>query len=120
MELGGCIPVVRMFDEAKAREFYLGYLGFAIEFEHRFGPNMPLYMAVMRGGCKIHLSEHYGDACGGATVRIAVEDLDAYHSELTAKPYKYYRPGIETMPWGLKEMQLTDPFGNRLVFFGVP
>jgi hypothetical protein len=25
-----------MFDVAKAREFYIGYLGFNVDFEHRF------------------------------------------------------------------------------------
>lgn len=30
------IPILRMFDEAKAREFYLDFLGFSVEFEHRF------------------------------------------------------------------------------------
>ena len=30
------IPILRMFDETKAREFYLDFLGFSVEFEHRF------------------------------------------------------------------------------------
>ena len=34
-------------------------------------------------------------------------------AELAAKPYRYYRPGIEPVPWG-RQIQLTDPFGNRL------
>jgi hypothetical protein len=38
------IPILRIFDEAKAREFYLGYLGFQVDWEHRFEPGMPLYM----------------------------------------------------------------------------
>ena len=38
------IPILRNFDEAKAREFYLGYLGFQVDWEHRFEPGMPLYM----------------------------------------------------------------------------
>ena len=38
------IPILRMFDEAKAREFYLEFLGFNVEFEHRFEPGTPLYL----------------------------------------------------------------------------
>lgn len=31
-----------MFDIAKTREFYLDYLGFTVDFEHRFHDNAPL------------------------------------------------------------------------------
>ncbi|MDC9567315.1 glyoxalase superfamily protein, partial [Pseudoalteromonas sp. GAB2316C] len=32
------IPVIRIFDEAKAKDFYLGFLGMTLDREHRFGP----------------------------------------------------------------------------------
>lgn len=117
MPFGPIIPVLRFFDEAKMREFYLDYLGFAVTFEFRFEPGTPLYLGVQRGAALLHLSEHHGDGCPGANVRIATDALDAYHSELTAKRYKYYRPGIELQPWGLREMIVQDPFGTRLAFF---
>ena len=44
------IPVLRMFDVAKAREFYLDFLGFLVVFEHRFEPDFPLYMRISLGG----------------------------------------------------------------------
>jgi len=44
-----------------------------------------------------------------------VEGLDELHAELTAKNYRYARPGIEQQSWG-RDMSITDPFGNRLVF----
>ena len=40
------IPILRIFDEAKACEFYIDFLGFMIDFEHRFGDDFPLYMQV--------------------------------------------------------------------------
>ena len=52
------IPIFRIFDEAKAREFYLDYLGFEVTFEHRYEENTPLYIGITRQGCEIHLSEH--------------------------------------------------------------
>lgn len=55
-------PILRIFDESKAKEFYLGFLGFQLDFEHRFGDNFPLYMQVSRAGLVLHLSEHHGDA----------------------------------------------------------
>lgn len=117
MDLGAPIPILRIFDIEKAREFYLGYLGFSLVFEHRFDPDAPLYMGVSRGGCTLHLSEHYGDACPGSAVRLPVVSIDQLHRELTGKVYAYNRPAVESMPWGMREMRMLDPFGNRLLFF---
>ena len=116
---GPVIPVLRMFDEVKAREFYLDFLGFRIDFEHRFEPGLPLYIQVSRSGSVLHLSEHHGDATPGSAVRIGVRDLDALASELREKDYKFARPAIQEQPWGLRELSVGDPFGNRIVFFGV-
>ncbi|MCA1856654.1 VOC family protein [Massilia oculi] len=116
MELRAATPILRIFDEAKARAFYAGFLGFAVDWEHRFEPGLPLYLQVSRGGCILHLSEHHGDCCPGAALRIETGDIDAYLAELRAKDYGYARPEIEDTPWGSRDMALTDPFGNRLVF----
>ena len=114
-KLGRTIPILRIFDEAKAREFYVDFLGFAVDWEHRFAPDLPLYMQVSRDGCVLHLSEHHGDATPGAALRIDTAELEAFHQEITAKAYKYARPQIEAMPWG-RDLSVRDPFGNRLTF----
>ena len=116
MKLGATTPILRIFDETKAREFYVGFLGFAGEWEHRFAPDLPLYLQVARDGCVLHLSEHHGDCCPGAAMRIEVDDIDALHAELANKNYAYARPGIDAMPWGTRDMSVKDPFGNRLTF----
>ncbi len=118
MKLGKIIPILRIFDEAKAREFYLDFLGFKVDWEHRFEPALPLYLQVSSGECILHLSEHHGDCSPGAAVRIDVDDVDALQQALLAKAYGYARPGVEDTPWGRREMQVRDPFGNRLVFAG--
>ena len=109
-------PILRIFDEVKAKEFYVDFLGFTVDWEHSFAEDMPLYMQVSRAGCVIHLSEHHGDCFPGAAMRIETVDLAEFHRELTAKDYKYCRPGIEDMPWGTRDMKVGDPFGNRLIF----
>ena len=116
------IPVLRSFDEAKAAEFYLGFLGFVQDWAHRFGDDFPLYQQIslgLPGGqrCVLHLSEHHGDASPGANIRIAYTGLAAFQQQLLAKHYRHAKPGLETMPWGMAEMRIADPFGNRLVFF---
>jgi len=110
------IPILRIFDEAKAKEFYLDFLGFTMDWDHRFGPNMPLYMQVSRSGLKLHLSEHHGDASPGSTVFVWMEGIDALHAELIGKRYSYSRPGIEEDGPGGRTLQLPDPFGNRIRF----
>jgi uncharacterized glyoxalase superfamily protein PhnB len=110
------IPIFRSFDEAKAKSFYLNYLGFKIDWEHRFEPSLPLYMQVSRDSLTIHLSEHHGDCTPGAALRMDCEQLDEFWAELKAKNYANASPTIETMPWDMREMRITDPFGNRLIF----
>lgn len=109
-------PILRIFDVEKAREFYVGFLGFHIDWEHRFADGAPLYAQVSRDGCVLHLSEHHGDCCPGAAVLIRMRELDAFHRELQGKSYAYARPGIEQAPWNAKVMEVIDPFGNRLRF----
>jgi uncharacterized glyoxalase superfamily protein PhnB len=111
------VPILRMFDEAKAREFYVDFLGFAVDWEHRFEDGTPLNMQLSKDGCVIHLSEHYGDSSPGAAVRIETTDLAAYQQQLADKKYKYARPGPpQDTPWGTRELVIRDPFGNKLVF----
>ncbi|MDA7946561.1 MAG: VOC family protein [Hyphomicrobiaceae bacterium] len=110
-------PILRMFDEDKAREFYVDFLSFSINWEHRFEENFPLYMEVARDGCVLHLSEHHGDSCPGGTVRIEVSGIEDLQRDLAASGYKFAKPALSETPWDTREMQITDPFGNRLVFF---
>lgn len=117
MTLQAGIPILRIFDEGKARDFYLGFLGFVLDWEHRFEAGMPIYAQISRGGCILHLSGHHGDASPGSAVRIEVDDIDGYHAEVSAKGYAFMRPGIEQKPWGTREMEVIDPFFNRLHFF---
>ena len=62
------IPILRIFDVDKAKAFYVDFLGFQIDWEHRFDVSSPLYMQVSRARLTLHLSEHHGDACPGSTV----------------------------------------------------
>lgn len=112
-------PIFRSFDETKAREFYIDYLGFMVDWEHRFSPEAPLYMQVSLGDVQLHLSEHHGDATPGSAVRIEVNDIEMFHQTLQAKGYKYANPGILDQTWGCREVIVTDPFGNRIVFFSM-
>jgi catechol 2,3-dioxygenase-like lactoylglutathione lyase family enzyme len=110
------IPVLRIFDIAKAREFYLDYLGFKVDFEHRFHADAPLFMGISRGGVQIFLSEHHGDGTPGTHVVVRITGIDALLAELKAKEYRFFNPAIQDQEWGTREMVVYDPFANHLVF----
>jgi len=116
MKIGNVTPILRAFDEAKSKEFYVDFLGFKVDWEHRFDDGAPLYMQVSKSDCVLHLSEHHGDSSPGAAMRIEVDDIDALHKELSDKKYKNARPGIQDQPWGTRDMTVSDPFGNKLIF----
>lgn len=109
------IPIFRIFSVDKAMEFYRGFLGLALDWEHRFEPNLPLYCQVSRGAMKFHLSEHSGDASPAARAFVPLEGLEAFHAELMSRSYPYMKPGLRQQPWG-REVEVVDPFSNRLTF----
>lgn len=109
------IPIFRIFAVDKAMEFYCGFLGFTLDWEHRFGDQFPLYCQVSRGEMLLHLSEHSGDASPGARAFVPVTGVRAFQAELAGKNYRYMKPGVTEAPWGL-EMEVVDPFNNRITF----
>jgi uncharacterized glyoxalase superfamily protein PhnB len=110
------IPILRIFDVEKAKEFYVGFLGFTTDWEHRFTEDFPVYMQISRGNLTLHLTEHHGDCCPGARIFIEMTGLDQLHQEITHKGYKYMSPGIEKTFYNAKCLEVIDPFGNRLTF----
>jgi catechol 2,3-dioxygenase-like lactoylglutathione lyase family enzyme len=110
------LPILRMFDPAKTREFYLEFLGFNLDWEHRFAPDLPLYLQVSLGAIRLHLSEHHGDGSPGLKLMIEMTGLGDYHAILSAKAYRFARPALVQEPWNATTMTVYDPASNRLVF----
>jgi hypothetical protein len=109
------VPIMRIFDVPKAHEFYLGFLGFTVDWEHRYGDNFPLYTQISRSGLRLHLSEHAGDATPGGNMCVYMTGIRAFHAELAAKNYRYMNPGLEDEGTRL-EVGVIDPFNNRIRF----
>jgi len=110
------IPIIRIFDELKAREFYLDFLGMSLDWEHRFEEDFPIYMQVSRDNLVFHLSEHSGDCTPGSKVFVNVDDLEGLYNDVMSRGYKYSRPEIATAPWGDRTFEVVDPFSNKLLF----
>ena len=117
ISFGRVIPILRIFDVARADEFYLGFLGFTLDWEHRFDDNAPLYRQISRGGLIFQQSEHHGDGSPGTHIRVLMEGVEAFHREISSKGYRYMRPGLEKTEWGTLETGVIDPFGNHIRFF---
>lgn len=109
-------PILRIFDVAKAKEFYIDWLEFKLEWEHSFEENFPVYMEVSKDDIKIHLTEHHGDATPGSGIFITCTDITAYCEKLKTKNYKFYKPAVKKTFYNALCMSVTDPFGNRLSF----
>ncbi len=109
------VPVMLSLDEAKCREFYCNFLGFEVEFEHRFAPHMPVYLGLRRGPVQLHLSPHRGDATTGSVVFVWMTGVDEYWRELAASGAQFPVPKAVDQTWG-RELTVADPFGNRLRF----
>ncbi|GLR53104.1 glyoxalase superfamily protein [Shinella yambaruensis] len=115
IEFEQAVPIVRIFDVPKAHEFYLGFLGFTVDWEHRYGENFPLYTQISRGGLRLHLSEHAGDATPGGNMVVYMTGIRAFQKELIGKDYRYMKPGLEDEGSRL-EVTVTDPFNNHIRF----
>jgi len=114
------VPVLRVMSVARALPFYLDYLGFTLDWEHRFEPRLPLYVQVSRSEAVVHLSEHHGDGSPHGVVWFPVLDVSALHKELLARPNAPVRPGIDPDAPGGPTLQVTDPYGNILRFAQPP
>ena len=110
------VPILRIFSVEKAKEFYCGFLGFIVDWEHTFEPGMPVYMQVSRGGLRLHLSEHHGDGSPGVHIHVQMTGVDEFHREVSAKGYRFLRPGVQDECYGARAMNVIDPFGNRISF----
>jgi uncharacterized glyoxalase superfamily protein PhnB len=112
---GPATPIFRSFDEVKARAFYVDYLGFTWEGEHRHADGLPLYAFLSKGALRLHLSEHHGDCTPGSTVMVDVADAQAFLDDLRSRGHANTNPNIEDLPWG-RQVAVTDPFGNTIRF----
>ena len=74
--------------------------------EHQFESGFPWFVSVARGGVRLYLSEHTGDARPNTLIHIYLNDIDAVSSE-------FDMPVDEDGPAG-RECDLADPDGNRL------
>jgi len=99
------VPFLRAGD-AYASAAWWARLGFEVEWEHRFAPGLPLFLALRRRDARLFLSEHQGDARPDGLLYLYVDDADAVAREFGAAAHD--------TEYGLREVALRDPDGNRV------
>lgn len=118
--VGPGVPVLRVMSVEAALPFYTGYLGFTLDWRHRFEPGLPVYAQVSRSAAVLHLSEHHGDGSPNGVVWLPVADVAALRRELLALPDAPVRPGVDQDAPGGPTLRVVDPYGNVLRFAQPP
>lgn len=109
------IPTFRILDYEKAMSFYIDFLGFEIDFEHRFGPTEPVYMQISKNGLIIHLTENKRFQTN-TIVFVETKGIVDFHRELCERNPKKEIQDISRTNWKTLQLEVQDPFGNLLRF----
>jgi predicted enzyme related to lactoylglutathione lyase len=117
LEVVSVAPLLHISSVTEAKEFYLDFLGFKVDWEHRIEPGMPPQIQISRGSkLVLQLTKHRG-CCSGTIVCILVsKGLEDFLEEIPARGCRYAKPELELGNWGERMVRVTDPFGNRFCF----
>ena len=109
------VPVLPGDDLAVAKEFYVGKLGFTVQWEDTADGRTGI-MGLRRGGIELTIdcpmSGHGRNAC----VSLLVENADAYYEEWRHKVHIGQPPRDEV--WGARTFGFEDPSGNTVFVIG--
>jgi hypothetical protein len=109
------VPVLTVASAGEAKKFYLEFLDFAVDWGWDDEDSQrPLYAQISRSGVTLHLSVRRAEQ---ATTELFIRaaNLDALKRELSRKAPEYTF-STQATPDDRREIQITDPFGNRLRF----
>jgi len=116
IELGGVIPILRVEDVAASVEYYVGKLGFKVNWGFP-DPQKSFFASISRGKTTLFLSS--GDqGHPGSWIWIDGKDVERLHEEFKASGAMVRNPPTN-YSWAL-EMQVEDPDGNVLRFGSDP
>jgi catechol 2,3-dioxygenase-like lactoylglutathione lyase family enzyme len=109
------VPILPGDDLAVAKAFYVGKLGFAVQFEATEDGTNGI-MGIERGTIELTIdcpmSGHGRNACAS----LRVNSADAYYEEWR-HTVEIRRPPVNE-EWGGRTFDVTDPFGNTLFVIG--
>jgi uncharacterized glyoxalase superfamily protein PhnB len=109
------IPTFRILDYEEAMNFYIDFLGFKIDWEHRFNPTEPVYMQISKNGLVLHLTENKRFQTN-IIVFVDTNGIVDFHKELCERNSTKNIQTISRTNWQTLQMEIADPFGNLLRF----
>jgi catechol 2,3-dioxygenase-like lactoylglutathione lyase family enzyme len=108
-------------DQERARDFYVGTLGFDLVRQNEMGPAQQWIQVAPRGGqTSITLVTWFDTMPAGSLQGLVLhtDDIDAQTAELISRGVEV-PDGVQSAPWG-RFVVFADPDGNRLVLQGRP
>lgn len=113
------ITAFRVTDMGDALAFYEGVLGFSKDWMWQHEENFPYFASVSRNQHTLYLTEHPECETGGLVYLYleTPDDVNAYHDVIIKNGGKADFGPVD-QPWKLRELQITDPFGNKIRFVG--
>lgn len=112
MEILASRVLIRPADYEASVQFYRDRIGLAIAREYGGGT------VFYAGQSLIEIAGHGAPAAGGS-LWLQVRDVYSAEADLTGRGVPITRAARQE-PWGLHEMQVTDPDGVTLIFVQVP
>jgi uncharacterized glyoxalase superfamily protein PhnB len=112
--LTAAAAVLSVHNLEAALAYYQASLGFEVTF--RWG-DPTTYACLCRDEVQLHLAAAAltGRTPGQSQLCLFVRNVDALHAELLGRGAPIAKPP-QTYPYGMREFDLTDPDGNRLIF----
>ena len=109
------MPTLRILNYNDAVESYINFLGFTIDWEHRFGPSEPVYMQILRNELTLHLSENKRFQTE-VIIFVDTKGIEKFHKKLVERNTAKSIPEVSKTDWQTLQMEIEDPFGNLLRF----
>jgi catechol 2,3-dioxygenase-like lactoylglutathione lyase family enzyme len=110
-EISSARPIFNVRDLAATQRYYRDALGFQLDWEHGDPPN---FASVSRADAILFLCEGC-QASAGAWIMVFARDVDRLHEEFRDHGASIRMPP-QNMPWGIRELHVTDLDGNVIRF----
>ncbi|MEJ7602898.1 MAG: bleomycin resistance family protein [Kofleriaceae bacterium] len=110
-ELSCARPIFNVHSLRASQAYYRDALGFKLDWDHGDPPD---FGSVSRGDTQLFMCQGC-QGTPGAWMMVFARDVDKLHAELVERKAVIRMPPTD-MPWGLREMHVSDPDGNVLRF----
>lgn len=109
--LSCAVPIFNVRSLRASQSYYRDVLGFKVDWQHGEPPD---FGSVSRGRSVIFMCQGC-QGNPGTWVMLFAPDVDRLHGEFVSKKAIIRMPPTD-MPWGLREMHVSDPDGNVMRF----